>query len=124
MEESSIVSEAGTNRTKKAQDKLKNRFVEKDANVTLSTYSNFFISTPINYFMVPFTLLLFILSEGAIAVYYRFLADFDNVKAGTSSNFGNNFRLYWGIMAMILILFFVVLVIKYYCLNFTLLKAN
>ena len=124
MEESSLASEAGTNRTKKAQDKLKNRFVEKDANVTLSTYSNFFISTPINYFMVPFTLLLFIMSEGAIAVYYRFLADFDNVKAGTSSSFGSNFKLYWGIMAMILILFLVILVIKYYCLNYTLLKAN
>ena len=59
-----------------------------------------------------------------MTVYYRFLADFDNVKAGTSSTFGGNFRLYWGILAMMIVVYFIVLVTKYYFLNLSLLKGS
>ena len=64
------------------------------------------------------------MSEGIITVYYRFLADFNSVKEGTSGVFGNNFSLYWGILAALVIFFFIALLIKYYCLNIALLKAS
>ena len=64
------------------------------------------------------------MSEGIVTVYYRFLADYDNVKAGTSVNFQNNFGLYWGILGLLIVLYSTVLVSKYFSLNITLLKAS
>ena len=82
------------------------------------------MEAPINCFLIPFTLILFLVSEGIITVYYRFLADFDSVKNGTSGIFNNNFGLYWGILAALVVLLFIALVIKYYSLNIALLKAT
>jgi hypothetical protein len=126
MAHESVKSEDGTlnNAPKKSNDKMKNRFIEQHAKVSMSTYKNFFLAAPANYVVLPITLFLFVLSEGVITVYYRILADFDNVKLGVSSNFGANIGLYWGILAMLAGVYFVVYVIKFYMLYFTLLSAS
>ena len=97
--------------------------MEKDVHVSWGTYKDFFYEAPVNCFLIPFTLILFLVSEGIITLYYRFLADFDTVKNGTSSLF-SSFGLYWGILAALVVLLFIALVIKYYCLNIALLKAT
>ena len=103
---------------------MKKKFLEKDAKVTYSTYKDFFWATSMNYCLIPFTIILFLTSEGIITIFYRFLASFDDVKDGTSGIFGNNFSLFWGILAVLVFLFFIALLIKYYCLNIALLKAS
>ena len=57
-------------------------------------------------------------------MFYRFLADFKIVNNGTSGIFGNDFPLYWGILGLLVTLFFLFLVIKYFCINIALLKAS
>ena len=92
--------------------------------MTLSTYLDFFWSTCSNYFLIPIALLLFLVSEGILTFYYRFLADFDNVKGGTSSLFAQNFSFYWSILVILVVLRFFVMVAKYYLTNMALLKAS
>ena len=53
---------------------MKKRFVEKESQVTFSTYFNFFFSSKINYILLPVTLLFYVISEGVMTVYYRFLS--------------------------------------------------
>lgn len=103
---------------------MKKKFLEKDAKVTLDSYKDFFWSHSTNTFLIPFTIAFFLISEGIITVYYRFLADFDDVKNGSSGIFGNNFGMYWGVLVAIVILFFLALMVKYYCLHIALLKAT
>ena len=123
-----IPSESEVSYRRQSQDNIdkdfRNKFLEKDAKVTFRTYTDFFWETKANYFLIPVTLFLFLISEGIITVFYRFLADFDSVKEGTSGVFGNNFSLYWGILAGLVMFFFIALLIKYYCLNIALLKAS
>ena len=107
-----------------AAQEMKKKFLEKDAKVTLDSYKDFFWSHPTNTFLIPFTIAFFLISEGIITVYYRFLADYDDVKDGSSGIFGNNFGMYWGILVAIVILFFLALMVKYYCLHIALLKAT
>jgi len=57
-------------------------------------------------------------------MYYRFLADFDNVSAGTSIYFNNNFQLFWGIQAILVGLYFLIIIIKIYMLYSALLNAS
>ena len=102
---------------------MKKKFLEKDAKVTYQTYKDFFWSAPINCVLIPITLILFLVSQGVITVYYRFLADFDSVKNGSSGIF-TSFALYWGLLVAIVVVFFIALLIKYYCLNIALLKAT
>jgi hypothetical protein len=101
-----------------------NRFIEQDAKVTMSTYRRFYLAAPSNCIILPITFFLFIVCEGVITVYYRFLADFDNVKLGISSNFGGDFGLYWGILAMLTATYFLFLLLKYYMLYYALLNAS
>lgn len=57
-------------------------------------------------------------------MFYIFLADFNKVKNGSSTNFGNNFSLYFGILGLLVTLFCLFLVVKYFCINIALLKAS
>ena len=57
-------------------------------------------------------------------MFYRMLADYENVVEGSSSIFQGNFVFYWSMLGGLVVLFFIVLVIKYYCLAVTLLNAS
>ena len=74
--------------------------------------------------VAPITIILFLLSEGILTVYFRFLAQYDNVDNGTSSIFGNNFGAYWGALAALVAGYFIVLVIKYFVLNIAILLSS
>lgn len=100
------------------------KFNEKNAKVTIRTYVDFFWSTSSNYFVIPISILLFVISEGIMTVYYRFLADFNKVKTGTSSIFGDKFGLYWGVLGMLILFLFIVMVLKYFLINKALLNAS
>ena len=106
------------------EDKVTKRFKEADAKVKFSTYCIFFLSNKINYCLLPLSLLFYIISELNLTVYFRFLADFPNVSDGTSSIFSGNFTTYWSVLAGVLVLFFFVLLIKFYSLNMAVVYAN
>ena len=57
-------------------------------------------------------------------MFYFYLADFHKVKLGTSSIFGGNFGLYWGILGILVFTFFIVMILKYYIINIALLNAS
>jgi hypothetical protein len=115
---------SGPTIVERPEDVLSKKFMEKDAKVTLDTYRRFFMASPLNCCLVPFTLILFVFCEIVVTAYYRILADFDSVLAGTSSNFGGDFTQYWVVLAVIIVIFFIVLVIKFYSLNLSLINAS
>ena len=90
----------------------------------MSTYGDFFWSTYSNYFLIPIAIVLFLVSEGIITMFFRFLADFGNVKTGTSSVFCGKFGLYWGILGMLVLMLFIVMLLKYFLINVALLNAS
>ena len=92
----------------------------------MSTYSRFFLTNHKNYILFPITLIIFLASEGILALFYRFLSDYDNIATNTSRYFGSNatYSQYWGILSMLVILYFIILTIKYYCLNICLLNSS
>lgn len=59
-----------------------------------------------------------------MTVYFRFLANYLQVRDGIENPFGTNFPLYWGILGLLMCLCFIFLTLKYYCLNLCLLLAN
>lgn len=59
-----------------------------------------------------------------LTVYFRVLADFQNVADGTSSYFGGNFKSYWGFLAGVLVIFLILLVAKLYSLNMVVIYAS
>jgi ATP-binding cassette, subfamily C (CFTR/MRP), member 4 len=109
---------------KKTENKMATRFNEKNLEVTFNSYSNFFLSSKYNYILIPITFVFFFGSEAILTMYYRFLADFDNVSAGTSSYFIGNFDLYWGIQGLLIGLYFIVIIVKIYMLYSSLLNAS
>lgn len=63
-------------------------------------------------------------TEASLISYTRFLGQFDNVKSGKSSIFTDNMGLYWGVLSLLLLVYFMFLVIQYYLLNTSILKAT
>lgn len=66
----------------------------------------------------------FLLSEGIITVYYRFLAEFDHIVAGNSIHFGGDFSHFWSALSLLVFLYFLSLVIKYFMLNSSILISS
>lgn len=67
------------------------------------------------YYLLPITLIMFFGAEAANTAFFRNFASFDS--QGHQTN-------YWFNLAMIQLAFFIILVIKYFLLNFTVLKSN
>ena len=109
---------------KSKAEKLGNRFFEKQAKVGFDTYSRFFLSNPRNYILLPVTILFYCLSEVIIAIYYRFLSDIDKLASNTSKYFGSSYGSFWGVLAALVVGYFLVLVLKYYCLNVCVLNSS
>jgi len=101
---------------------LAERFFEKKVEITPRSYSNFFLSSKLNYVLLPLTLLLFLSSEVTLSFYYRLLSNYDRVKAG--QYFGMDFRVYWYCMSLLVASYCLVLVVKYFCLNLCVINAT
>ena len=56
-------------------------------------------------------------SEASLLAYLRILGDFHNVKDGISTSFQGNFRLFWIILTVLVIVHFILLVLKYFLTN-------
>ena len=56
------MSEGGTLTKKPKEKETKNRFAEKSAMVSFSTYKNYFLSNKTNCVLLPITLVLFLMS--------------------------------------------------------------
>lgn len=64
------------------------------------------------------------MNETIIAFYYRFLAVFDEVVEGKSSLFGGDFNKYWFVLTLTVVVFFIVLVVKTFLLNISILMSS
>jgi ABC-type multidrug transport system fused ATPase/permease subunit len=64
------------------------------------------------------------LSEGIITFYYRFLAEFDHVRAGNSIYFGGDFSRFWTTLSFLVLLYYVILVVKYILLSSSILLSS
>jgi len=73
---------------------------------------------------MPITILLFLISEGILTAFLRFLAMYILIEEGLSNPFDQNFGLYWGILGLLAALYFIISTIKYYLLYTLILKTN
>lgn len=64
------------------------------------------------------------LSEVITTFYYRFLAEFDHVVAGNSVHFGGDFGKFWSTLWLLVFLYFVSLLLKYFMLNISILISS
>ena len=92
--------------------------------VSCKTYTNFIFLSKINRWLFPLTLFAFLLPETCLILFYRFLASFDDLKNKDHAIFGDNDRLYWGIIGMLLGLYFILMSLKYIMLNLVVLFSN
>jgi ATP-binding cassette, subfamily C (CFTR/MRP), member 4 len=92
--------------------------------VTIGSYFRFFLSSKWNYLLLPTTIILFVGSEVIVSFYYRYLGGYDQVVEGSSSLFGNDFIKYWLILALFIVVYFIILVMKYFVINMSLLVAS
>ena len=95
-----------------------------NVDVTCKTYTNFIFLSKINRWLFPLTLFAFLLPEACIILFFRFLASFDDLKNKDHAIFGDNDRLYWGIIGMLLGLYFILMSLKYIMLNLVVLFSN
>jgi ATP-binding cassette, subfamily C (CFTR/MRP), member 4 len=97
---------------------------ENDISVNCSTYIEYFFADKINYLLVPIALILFVVTEVAVLIYLRFLGQYEKVQAGISSTFGGDFGLFWGILILLVAVHFILLAVKYFLINMSLVKSN
>jgi hypothetical protein len=69
-------------------------------------------------------MILFVGNEVILIFILRFLGNYDLVKNNDENIFGNNFSLFWGIMSLMVGIYFISMVIKYYLMYFCLLNSN
>ena len=67
---------------------------------------------------------MFIISEIALVIYARILADYSEVDRGQSIHFGGDFGLYWNVLILIIAFYTVMLLIKFFLLNLCILMAS
>jgi len=73
---------------------------------------------------MPITILLFLITEGILAVFFRFLAMYLLVVEGLPNLFEENFGLYWGVLGLLVGLYFIMSTLKCYCLEISILNSN
>ncbi len=66
--------------------------METQVDVHSDTYFHYFFSNKKNFLLFPLTILFFLVGEIIISVYFRLLAEFEQVKRGTSPHFGGDFK--------------------------------
>lgn len=98
--------------------------MEKHVSITLKTYARYIGSNPINYFLFPLTILVFVTNEIVLTFFLRFLANYDLVRLNKENIFGNDFSLFWGILGLMAGLYLLTLFIKYFLLYLNLLNSN
>ena len=69
-------------------------------------------------------MILFIGSEITLVFILRILGDYDLVKNNDKNAFGNNFSLFWGIVFLMVGVYFITMVVKYYLIYYCLLNSN
>jgi hypothetical protein len=69
-------------------------------------------------------MILFVGSEIILVFILRILGDYDLVKNNDKNVFGNNFSQFWGIVFLMVVLYFITMVVKYYLMYFCLLNSN
>ena len=77
-----------------------------------------------NYCLFPFTIFLFLLAEALNILYFRALSGYDDLLEGKHDIFQGDGQTYWGILGLLLVLFFISLVFKYFLLTLVYLNSN
>jgi ABC-type multidrug transport system fused ATPase/permease subunit len=88
--------------------------------VSIKTYFKYMFYNK-KYIFILFTLSLFFLAEGINTAFFRILSKYDDVVSG---DYNIAFPLYWMTLGILQLGFFIVLVVKYFCINFICLKSN
>jgi hypothetical protein len=92
--------------------------------VTLGSYGRYIGTGSANGVVFSATVLLFVCSELVLTFFLRFLAKYELVKNGEENLFGSSFTLFWGVLGLMVALYFVTLVLKYLLLQAAVLNSN
>ena len=92
--------------------------------VTCNTYRKFILLVKINFILFPFTIIVFLASEGLNSIYFRFLAGYGDLFNGVHDLFGSDDSLYMGILGLVLFCHFVLFIVKYTMFQMVVLYSN
>lgn len=98
--------------------------MESNVKVNFSTYLNFFFSNKGNYFFFSIALILFLITEVIVTIYYRILVDYSNMSEGSSTIFEGSMKQYWMVLCLLVAALFLLSAIKYYLLNISILRSS
>jgi ATP-binding cassette subfamily C (CFTR/MRP) protein 4 len=82
------------------------------------------MSSTTNYFLFPFTLLLFVGNELTLTFFLRILSSYELIRDGKDNIVGSTFNAFWGLLVMTVVLYFLTLALKYYLLYRVVLNSN
>ena len=77
----------------------------------------------LNYFLFPIAIILYIVGELTTAIFFRFLAKYDEVQNGTNP-YMENTHIFWVVLAILLGIYFFLIIFNYFCLNVAVLLSN
>ena len=99
-------------------------FREEEGELSCGTYKTFISLNGMNTLLFPLTIFTFFVAEAFNTVFFRFLAGYEDVRDGVNEMFGDNVRLFMGILAIILLQLFLFLLIKYFLIQIVISKSN
>ena len=100
------------------------RFKEKDSVITFKAYLSFFFNNKFNFVLVPLTLLLFVLAEILLALFYRSLASY-NAATGTGSFLIHGSSIvYWRLLGLMLMVYFMIVVLESIILSLCIVNSS
>ena len=104
--------------------KAKKAYQEQSIRTSCSSYIKYIFIASKNYILFPLTVLFFVICEGFYVFYFRLLAGYDDLQAGSHGIFGSDDRLYWGIAGLAVFCFFFFAFVRYMLLYVVVLVSN
>ena len=117
-----MVSDASSNKN----DKKKVTAIQEEETVVVSikSYTKYLFFTRSNVYFFALTIFLLVFVEGLNLVYFRILAQYENITAGLPGNWINNSKDYWMTLGLLQIAYFIFSNFKYFLINLIVLNSN
>ena len=92
--------------------------------VTWRSYVNYMFYSSRNNYMFPLCILFFLITESTNVLYFRFISQYDLMKANAEGTTFDNMSHYWLALGLLLLGYFIFSLIKYFLLNVVVLNSN
>lgn len=97
---------------------------EEEVSVNFWSYTKYIFYTKVNYVVFPVCILFFLLTEAAYVLYFRFIAQYDLMKQGSSSTTFKTMSDFWLVLGLLLLGYFIFNILKGFLLYVFVLNSN